>query len=171
MSSNNPKHLLVFVSAAGVSIYLLNALWSAMFIVAVPMDDNWCSDAVEHRSGEYKSEWRCVEFKNDLERQKYYHNRRMRQRNTYWVYGMVIFGGVLGVVMFHVLPRWRGRDTNVEGFIISIMLGMFVAIVVPNILSWILPAPVEWFPSEITEIAKTRQEEALRRLQEIVNSR
>ena len=169
MSIHNSKQVLVFWLIAGLGIYLLNALWSAIFIVSVPMDPNWCTDSVEYSSGEHGTEWQCVEFKDELEQRKYFHNQKMRQRNEYWVYGMIAFGGLLGLTVFYTGPKWRGDDVDSEDFILSIVVGATAALVAPLILGWLLPAPANWFPSEITEIANMKQEEALRRLRESVN--
>lgn len=66
-----------FAAIAGLAFYLASAVWSALFIVALPQDPDWCKDAMEFEG--------CVEFKNTFEKLKYDHNREMVDRNSYWV--------------------------------------------------------------------------------------
>jgi len=55
---------------------------------------------------EEKTEYR-LEFKNWLEKLKYEHNVRMRDRNRYWLYGLLIAGGLIGLSVFYIVPKWR----------------------------------------------------------------
>jgi hypothetical protein len=178
MSQNNPWHLAVFACSLGLMIYLASALWSALFIIDLPQDRDAVVDAVEiqhEEGGRYNdysyTESRPTKFKNTLEELKYYHNLSMLERNQYWNYGVLAFGALAGFVTFYLVPRWRGsvevRIDPIPTAFIGGWCGGFVAMFIPMILGWILPAPVEWFPSEIREIADLRQKAALSQLEQV----
>lgn len=173
MSLNKPAHVIAYTIFLGIVAYLATALWSAIFIVSLPMDEDAITDAIEIETGEdryggVETEWRPTEFKNTLEELKYYHNVRMRDRNRYWVYGKLIVGGLLGLFVFYIIPKWRNTledQHDTSGIALgSAVLGVLVVLIVPLGLSWILPPPVRWFPQEIVSIAETREKEALTRL-------
>jgi uncharacterized membrane protein YraQ (UPF0718 family) len=177
MSENKPWHLVVFACCLGVVIYLASALWSALFIIDVPQAPDAVVDFVEIEqqvSGRYYddsyTEASPTKFKNTLEELKYHHNVTMLERNRYWFYGTLIFGAFAGYVAFSLIPRWRARAGIHSGpptsAISSAFLGAFVAAVLPMLLGWILPAPVEWFPRRICEMADARQSQALAKLEE-----
>lgn len=174
MSLNKPAHMIGFVIVLGFVAYLTSALWSAIFIVSLPMDDDAITDAIEIETGEdryggVETEWRPIEFKNSLEELKYYHNVQMRDRNGYWVYGQLIVGGLIGLFVFYIVPKWRNTlETQHDTTGIAVggaFIGVLVVLIVPSIIGWALPAPVKWFPQEIVDIAETRQKEALNRLE------
>ena len=174
MSLNKLAHVIAFAIALGIIAFLASALWGAIFIVSLPMDEDAITDWIEIETGEdryggVQTEWHPTEFKNSLEELKYYHNVRMRDRNGYWVYGEMIVGGLLGLFVFYIVPKWRKTQETqhgTTGFAIGgAFLGVLVVLIVPLVLSWVLPAPVKWFPQEIVDIAETRQKEALTRLE------
>jgi len=75
MSLNKPAHVITFAIALGLITYLASALWSAIFIVSLPMDKDAITDAIEIETGEdryggMKTEWRPTGFKNSLEQLK-----------------------------------------------------------------------------------------------------
>ena len=173
MSLNKLAHVIAFAVSLGIVAFLASALWSAIFIVSLPMDEDAITDAIEIETGEgryggVQTEWHPIAFKNSLEELKYYHNVRMRERNRYWVYGQLIVGGLFGLFVFYIVPKWRNtldpqNDTSGIAFG-GVLLGVLVVLIVPLVLSWILPAPIKWFPQEIVEIAQTREKEALTHL-------
>lgn len=174
MSLKKPVHVLCFAIVLGVTAYLASALWSAVFIVALPMDEDAITDAIEIETGEdqyggVQTEWRPIEFKNSLEELKYYHNVRMRDRNRYWVYGSLIVGGLIGLFVFHTIPKWRSilepQDDATGNAIGAVIVGVLAVLVVPFIISRVLPPPAKWFPQEIRNIAETRENEALKQLE------
>ena len=55
----------------GFLAYVASALWSAIFIGSLPMDEDAVVDAIEIQTGDDSYEWRRVEFKNSLEELKY----------------------------------------------------------------------------------------------------
>jgi len=93
----------------------------------------------------------------------------MRDRNRYWVYGELIAGGLLGLLVFYIVPKLRkSQETqnDAAGFATGgVFLGVLAVLIVPLVVSWLLPAPVKWFPQEIVDIATTRESEALTRLE------
>ena len=173
ISLHEPAHVIAFTVSLGIAAFLASALWGAFFIVALPMDDDAITNVIEiergeNRYGVVQTERRPIEFKNPIEQSKYYHNVRMRDRNSYWVYGQMIVGGLFGLFVFYILPKWRNtleshHDTT-ETVCTGAILGVMAVLIVPIVLSWILPAPVKWFPQVITDIARTREKEALTHL-------
>ena len=133
MSLNKPSHVIAFVISLGIVAFLASALWSAVFIVSVPMDECAIVDAIEVETGEdryggVQTEWRPTEFKDTLEELKYYHNVRMRDRNRYWVYGNLVVGGLLGLFVFYIIPKWRNtleHQYDTSGIVVgSVVLGV-----------------------------------------------
>ena len=97
MSINKLKNVIGFAIALGLIAYLASALWSAIFIISLPMDQDAITDWVEVETGENRfsgtqTELEPTGFKNTLEELKYYHNVRMQDRNRYWVYGQLTIG-------------------------------------------------------------------------------
>ena len=174
MSINNITHAISFAIVFGFFAYLTSALWSAIFIVSLPMDADAVSDSIEIETidethGGVRYEWLPTEFKNSLEELKYHHNVRMLNRNRYWVYGQLIIGGFIGLIVFYIVPKMRGTlETEYEKSGIACASIFFSALVVllgQSFFSWILPAPAKWFPQRIVDIAESREREALTRLE------
>lgn len=172
MSINKLSHVIVFVIILGLFAYFASALWSAIFIVSLPMDKDAIVDAIEigiteDHYGGTKTQYH-LEFKNLLEKLKYDHNVQMRGRNRYWVYSELILGGLIGLFVFYIVPKWRQtldiKQDPTELVVGGIIMGVLVVLIIPMVLSWVLPAPAKWFPKEIRNIAEIRQQEALSRL-------
>lgn len=173
MSINKLSHIIVFAISLGIFAFLLTALWSAIFIVSLPVEKDAITDSIEIETGENRyggvqTEWYPTEFKNTFEELKYYHNEQMRDRNRYWIYGLMLFGGILGLFVFYIIPKWRNnlekQHDSLKIAMESITLGVVAVLIIPFILSWILPPPVKWFPQEIVKIAEMREKAALTRL-------
>lgn len=173
MNVSNRVHVIAFLLIGGVLLYVGSAIWDAFFLPVVPNDPDWCKYGEETEVGYDRytgpeTEWRCVEFKNMLEEVKYYHNLNMRERNRYRVYGALAIGIAVSVLVFHVIPTWRGtRSTNTSGIAVALVLGFAVSVLAPLALSWALPAPVEWFPASIVKVAKDQEREILEVLQDV----
>ncbi len=172
MSINKLSHVIVFAIILSLFAYFASALWSAIFIVSLPMDKDAIVDAVEigeteDRYGGTKTKYH-LEFKNLLEKLKYDHNVQMRGRNRYWLYSELILGGLIGLFVFYIVPKWRQtldiKQDPTELVVGGIIMGVLVVLIIPMVLSWVLPAPAKWFPKEIRNIAEIRQQEALSRL-------
>ena len=163
MSINKLSHVIVFAIILSLFAYFASALWSAIFIVSLPMDKDAIVDAVKIGETEY-----YLEFKNCLAKLKYDHNVRMRDRNRYWIYGELVVGGLIGLFVFYIVPKWRQtldiKQDASEDIGGGVVLGVLVVLIVPMVFSWVLPAPAKWFPKEIRNIAEIRQQEALSRL-------
>jgi len=175
MVISSRKQVIVFIFAVGFLFYLASALWSAFFIVSLPQDKAWCKRWAQYEVEgrfESKSVDECVEFKNTLEALKYDHNKKMYERNRYWVYGELAAGILLAFFVFHVIPRWRGSSLTLSGAMNGgpILLGIATAILMPLLLGWILPAPEKWFPQEIKEIADLRVREELDILRDVARA-
>jgi len=160
MSINKLSHVIVFAIILSLFAYFASALWSAIFIVSLPMDKDAIVDAVKIGETEYH-----LEFKNCLAKLKYDHNVRMRDRNRYWIYGELVVGGLIGLFVFYFVPRWRNTldiKQDMSGVIGGgVVLGVLVVLIVPMVFSWVLPAPVKWLPKNIVEIAESRQKDVL----------
>jgi len=137
MSSNSIKHLVLFAVIFGTLIYLLSALWSALFIVHIPMDN---------------STETFTAYEETLENLKYSHNMEMQRLNGWWVKGSLVFSGVIGLLVFFWIPKWIGKleekDDNFGHAFAGFITGIAVALIFPFILGIMLPAPYKCqFPS------------------------
>src|SRR5690554_2418978 len=104
MNEDNPVYVVGVALLIGIMVYLGSALWSALFIPAVPMDADWCHDGPEALEHKIMYDVACFDFKNDVEMAKYYHNAELIDRNRRWVYGTWAFGALMGVVAFYLVP-------------------------------------------------------------------
>ena len=95
MDVRKPSHVIAFAVACGVLVWMLSVLWSALFIVAIPMDPDWCLETAEVQTGPDEVESRCVTFKNVIEEAKYRHNVQMLRGNARFNYCMLALGGAL----------------------------------------------------------------------------
>ena len=75
MNINDKKQVIGYLLVAGFAAYVFAAMLSAIFIIAVDMDEGWCLESMEFQTGPDSYETQCVEFKNRLEEYKFYHNR------------------------------------------------------------------------------------------------
>jgi hypothetical protein len=166
MSIAKPTHVICFAISVGLVAYLASALWSALFIVSLPLDPDAVVDSIEldrgeDRFGNAMTEWRPVKFKNGFEELKYFHNRQMTVRNRYWLYAEVSIAGLTGVFAFFVVPKWRKiSDDRYEPSLVVIegaLVGCISVIVIPFFLGLLLPAPVKWFPRSIVAISEQRE--------------
>ena len=159
------RDVLLFLVGGGLVAYLLAAILSAVFIVALPMADDWCLKSEEVQTGPETNEIVCVAYKNSFERAKYFHNRRMIGRNKALL--MVEFTLWLGAttLLFHWMPKWKGiaqsEDGGNKAFLI-LVLTFGVSLIAPRVFSWFLPPPVDWLPSVFREIREAQVQMALR---------
>ena len=162
MNINNTRHLIGYLLASGLLAYLLSAMLSAIFIIGLDMDDNWCEVPIEVRDGE----WKCLEFKTNFEERKYDHNSDMRDRNEkLLILKFVLFLGITYLV-FHFIPKWReGRHHSALDLTHTLVplgfLSFGVSMIMPLIFAFILPPPTEWFPDIFVEIHETQREAIL----------
>lgn len=135
------RDVLLFLVCGGFVAYLLAAVLSAVFIVALPMPDDWCLKSEEVQTGPDSYETVCVVYKNSFEQAKHYHNRRMIGRNK--VLLGIEFALWLGVtaLLFHWMPKWKGVTQSAEGgnkaFLI-LLLAFGVGLVVPRVFALFL---------------------------------
>lgn len=177
MLLNKPWHIAAFACCLGLAVYLANGLWSAFVVVDLPHERGAVVDYAEFEhegeSGRYiphtMTEAVPVRFSSTLEEVKYHHNLRSGERNSYWYYLAAFVGVFAGLLAFTVIPRWRGLRYHADYAqtpIVSAWFGAFVALVVPLLLGWLLPAPADLFPRQIREAADQRRAEALAVLQQ-----
>jgi hypothetical protein len=177
MSLNNPWHIAAFAGCLGLVVYLANGLWSAFVVVDLPHEPGAVVDYVEttteYEAGRYRSqEWTeavPVRFSNTLEELKYHHNVSVGQWTSYQYYATLVVGALAGVFVFSVIPRWRRQADAYrvfDSFVGTAFLGAFVALVVPAVLGWVLPPPLNLLPRQISEAADQRRAETLAVLQQ-----
>lgn len=172
MNINKPTHIIPFVLMIGFLFYLLSAMLSAIFIVAVPMDRDAVTEfsEVEVDTGSESTRTNLVPvgFKNSFEEVKHYHNMAMLEKNRKFLYAQLLLGGLVGFFFFHVIPKWQGKlDDHLEtvGLAIgSFALGAATVLFMPAIFGRVLPPPVNWFPPEFKEISELRERDAIARL-------
>lgn len=161
MNLNDKWHVTAFTLVASLLFFLVGAMWSAIFVIALPQDSDWCQEVVEIQTAENTYEERCVSFKDRAAELKHYHNQSMVQRNKHWLYVTLVLGSLLGTFTFHILPRSRGRSPSKNSLGGGVALGCVAAFLGPLVLGWILPAPIHWFPNEFSRIHEARQAAAL----------
>jgi hypothetical protein len=168
MNINNTRLLIGYLLVSGLLAYLLSVMLSAIFIIGLDMDDNWCELPIEVRDGE----WKCLEFKNNFEERKYDHNSDMRDRNgKLLILKFILFLGVTYIV-FHFIPKWRElrHHSALDLTHTLVPLGLLsfgVSNTMPLIFAFILPTPTEWFPYIFVEIHETQREAILSELKTI----
>lgn len=155
----------ILAIAIGASTYVTSAVWSAIFIVALPQEPDWCIEARRIQVAEDEYEERCVEFKNEMAHLKHLNNLEMLERNKYWVYSSLLLGALLGGT---VLAIWSGVKANHSVFdsaMLGGLVGLCSALVGPFIYTWLLPPPINWFPQELNRISREREAAAIERLE------
>ena len=172
MILNYPKQVFAIALIIGIIAYLASALWCAYFLVILPQAEDGIVDYVEKQTidsyGDQQIEYFPIQFKNTLEELKYYHNEQMAKKLRYWDIARLVVGGLIGICIFFVIPKFRNKidsDSNLlEIIAVGALIGFFAVLIIPFILGTILPAPVKWFPQAIVENAKNRENETLKQL-------
>ena len=169
MSLSEKSHIIVFAIVLGSVAYLADVLWAAIFLVPLPNDEDAVVHWIEIQTGANSYKSHPGEFKNSIEELKYYNNVQMVERNTYWLGGLAIVGGAIGLFAFYVVPKCRNnlgleRD-NATIAISGIVIGVLVVVITPVIIARFLPASDKWFPKVIVEYRDMREKEALERLE------
>lgn len=165
MRADRPRDVIIFALVIGIISYFLSALWFALVLTPVEQADDWCTEAVEVQTGPVEVEWRCLKFLNTLEELKYIHNSRQLDLNKYWLILLSGLGGGAGVLCFSVFPRRRlGRESSSDAWLAGLVIGVAAALLMPQLISAVLPPPIEWFPSAIVQAAEDRQAEVLETL-------
>lgn len=162
------RDVLLFLSCGGLVAYLLAVAMSSIFLVALPMADDWCLKTEQVQTGPDSYEMVCVEFKNATEQAKHYHNEQMLDRNK--VLLGIEFALWLGVttLLFHWIPKWKGVSQSAEGgnkVFLILCLAFGVSLAAPRVFSMLLPTPADWFPSVFREIRDAQVEKVLREIQ------
>ena len=159
MDYNNTKHIILYALAGGLIFFLLSAMLSATFIVAILQDDDWCIESVERQVSEYDTVDECIVYKNNLELLKHEHNQKMVTRNGYLVFGEFVLAFIVTIMLFYYIPKSRGAGPeNMDGnvFFAIALFAFGISIVMPLIYGWILPPPVEWFPQVFNDIRQSQ---------------
>ena len=167
MDYNNKKHIITYIIVGGFVFYILSAIISSIFIISVPQDKDWCLESIEIQVSENDYKTECIEFKNDFEMLKYYHNKEMVRRNKYLVFLEFILAFLATSLFFYFIPKWKGHvsnEDNASKFLILTLIAFLISTIAPLIFSWILPAPVNWFPQIFKDINDAQVNEVLRNL-------
>ena len=105
MDISNKRFVISYFLITGFSSFILSAMLSAVFIVAIEQDKNWCLKSQQFQTGSESYETQCVLFKSSLEEYKSYHNQEMLERNKYLIgINFTIFFGIT-VMTFHFVPK------------------------------------------------------------------
>jgi hypothetical protein len=123
----------------------------SLFVISVPLDDDWCFDMREIQTGEDEYSFECFEFKNEFEEAKYNHNVKSSDINFYIYLGGFILNVFLIYLIFHKLPQRINkneeyRQLNENEIFEFIMMTFAIILIAPWVFSFLLPPPVEWFP-------------------------
>lgn len=172
MDYHNKKQVILYIFIVGFLLFCIRAGLNSYYVIKVPHEDNWCKKWVEIPVGENKEEYRCVEFKNEIEKMKYYHNRTQQEHNENIYWGITIFGAIITILTFHYIPKWKNikyknkteKNDKIEAIIIIIVATTGVA---PLIYHYILPPPIEWFPDIFRRIHEQRVNEAMEIIKEM----
>ena len=153
------------IAILGVFAYLLRAALAAIFVIAVPLADDWCTEWVTiPGDGNDLDEEVCVEFRSDYEEDKYYHNKAMETRNLYLnVFTLLLCCGVAWFVLRQI-PNWKGQSTDRIGVGTVLAVGFLAWLVIPWFLSLVLPPPVDWFPQVFRDIQDAQVDKVLTEL-------
>lgn len=165
MYFDNLKHIIPFLIIGSFIIFIIGAILSSFFIIVLPLADDWCKDGGMIQVGTDDYEYMCFEYKNEAEMIKHYHNKEMQKRNKYLIgieYAIAYF---LTSICFCFIPKLR-KKINIADFkrnlFISLMVAFGISIIGSLFYSWILPAPVEWFPSIFRDMHNEKVDNLLR---------
>ncbi len=176
MNLVDSKQVILYIIIAGFFFYLARAALDSIFIVAIPMDDDWC---LQYNKDETKPEyeWVCLKYKNKLEQLKHYHNLKMIERNKYLSFSLFVIAFLLTKLIFSLIPEWKANGfntqslkiamTDVTGIIFELIIAFVIIFITPWIFELILPPPAEWFPEVFREISNAQIEAKLRELKSI----
>lgn len=166
MSWRSRKQVTMYIMVSGCCAYVLSVALSAIFIVALPMAPDWCRGWHEYETGPTQTREVCMSFKNEFEQSKYYHNLDMVKRNKMIVYGGMVFWFGVTALLFHLIPAWKGLHNSGLGdsFVALVAMSLVTAVLVPWILSAILPPPNEWFPQVFRDMNDAQVQAALKGL-------
>jgi hypothetical protein len=150
------KPVIAYLMIAGLLFFVLHTFLQVVFIVTVPMEEGWAVQTEEYDTAG-GTETMVTEFLDEYEEAKYYHNLSMLERNKYLIGTEFVLGAALTFLLFHFIQKWKtgGDSEDHEKTFLILMLSFGVSIVMPLIFSWILPPPVEWFPSYFRELNDT----------------
>jgi hypothetical protein len=160
------KPVIAYLVIAGFLFYVLHTFLQVVFIVTLPMEEGWAVETEEFDTAD-GTETVVTEFKDEYEEAKYYHNEQMLDRNKYLIGAEFALGLGLTILLFHFIPKWKagGVQKDEPDKPISILFLAFgITIIMPLVFSWILPPPVEWFPSYLRELNDTLVNAELERL-------
>ena len=175
MNIRNPFQVGIYFLLIGCMLWLILAVSQGFFLLSVPQAPDYCGRwvsipdgvaAPERLAGASSS---CVEFKNTLERLKYYHNLRMVKRNRILLYIVMGAGVLISLFVFCVLPKWRrsnyfdGHNNHLSGII---MLGLLTALS-PILFGIVLPSPSKWAPDAVIKYIDSKETKAIQRLEEL----
>lgn len=162
MNLKNKWHVAAFLAVFGTLSYFGKVIWEVYYLPVLPLSEGWCLDAKKvvvdvSRYGE-KMEWRCIEFRSTLDEFIYYHNVEMRALNQKAITWTIFINGLFGFLVFNTIPKRRKQISRYdnESPIIALVIGFCAAVIVPWLLSWLLPAPEQWLPQSIVEAAQER---------------
>ena len=89
MDPDNKLHMATFAAVAGLLVYALVEIGAALFIVELPLADDWCREWAEREVGPDEYSEVCVEHKNAFEANKAWFNAEQAKRYK-WLFGSAL---------------------------------------------------------------------------------
>lgn len=86
----------------------------------------------------------------------------MADRHRSIFISLIVFGIVVSYFFFYYIPKLKGVKLDSQDTFAILIAGFFTATLAPLIFGWILPPPIEWFPSVFREINESQAREILR---------
>lgn len=174
MDLQNNKHVGIYIIGAGFLMYILAATLNAIFVITLPIDDTWYQenvvmseeiDSIDRFGNEsYSTQSYITNYENAIEISKYYHNQRMNDIHRYITSGLIAFGIITTLFLFYFIPRLNGKKLDGDEIFSAFLIGLITSSIMPLLYGWLLPAPVEWFPSIIREIHKSQVQNVMNQL-------
>ncbi len=161
----------LYVLIFGFFMFLFGKSFEAVFIPTVPLSSDFCLDmrSVDLGEGRYFDD--CYEFKNEFEKNKFYHNQEMSDRKQYLVVFNILISTAVTFVLiyfFGFLHQRSGKDIGqdlITVFFVSLFLGGFPALIMPLAYDAIIKDPDNFLPEFILDVRDSQVQYLLYKLE------
>lgn len=182
--SENIRATIIWILVGGFIAYVSQATLDARFIVALDQEEDWCTKIHEYYGGTDNTLIQnCVEFKDSMSLLIYAWNHGEKKKKKWVILANYFLMLGLTVLVLNVIPKLRGRSPtfrikrehaglkiiNHDEVFSLLLLTFIVSVVVPLGFMWVLPAPVDWFPSVITEMSERQIIETVEGLRSLLD--
>ena len=188
--SKETRYLIVWFFLGGFISYLLAATLDATFLTILNQEEDWCAKIEKSYGGVDDSlQIDCVEYKDNVAFIAHTWNQKQADKKPWLLGTNYCVMLILTVLVINLIPKWREKTpllefsneirSNIKNYggtrrlvdhnaIFGLMLYAFlITFVSPWIFNWILPPPIEWFPSFITDLEQSRVSAMMEALQAI----